>query len=506
MIKTKINRHDLEYYLYAMIKAFYPKAPVLAPDTAEHNIPEDEEGENEDIISCSINEDEFEISINKGLYFTKDYFEKFSIISKSEENEFKDEIRGYIYDVLTGYTERKLEWGNLTGIRPTKLYLNKMIEEQKKINENDEYPDNISMAARATVIEDMMRIHSTLSKKGNLAADIALTEKKIIDGVHTNNGYSLYIGIPFCPSRCLYCSFTSNPIFMYKACINDYINALKKEITVTNEIMKDYFLDSIYIGGGTPTALSASEIDELLGIVTAVMPMDNVKEFTVEAGRPDSITKEKLEVIRKYPVTRISINPQTMKDETLRLIGRNHSVSDFENAYEMARKAGFDNINMDIILGLPGETIEDVKNTIDKIITMTPDSLTVHSLAIKRASRLKEVMDEMGDIRTLDFDEAMDYATTKAMDIGLIPYYLYRQKEMGGNLENTGFASKGKFGIYNIVMMEEVQSIVACGAGTVTKRVFDDGHIERCDTVKDVGLYISKIEEMIDRKRQLFKD
>ena len=498
MIKTSINRHDLEYYLYAMVKAFFPEEQVLAPDTALHNIKEDASGEQNDRIDCLIKESSFSISMTPGIILKKDASKTYDTHEGADSQAYKDEIRGDIYDFLSEYTGKQLRWGNLTGIRPTKLYLTKIMEmtSDKNVSEN-------STEAEA-VIKNMEKLHRVSPLKGKLAMGIALRERKIIESLNSKDSYSLYIGIPFCPSRCLYCSFTSNPISMFEGRVGTYIECIIKEIAAVKEIMKGKNPDTVYIGGGTPTALSALELQLLLEKMSGIMSLDGLKEFTVEAGRPDSITKEKLMVLKEFPVNRISVNPQTMNDKTLEIIGRKHTVRQFEEAFAVARELGFDNINTDIILGLPGEKESDIEHTIKRLTKMRPDSLTVHSLAIKRASRLKELLEDMGDLRTLDFDRAMDIATGGADEMGLLPYYLYRQKDMGGNLENTGFAREGKFGFYNVAIMEEVQTIIACGAGTVTKRVYGDGRIERCDTVKDVNLYISKIEEMIDRKRQLF--
>jgi oxygen-independent coproporphyrinogen-3 oxidase len=348
-------------------------------------------------------------------------------------------------------------------------------------------------------------------EKARLSIDIAKREKGILDSIHcshgdnngNNHGYSIYIGIPFCPTTCLYCSFTSYPIAVWKKRINEYLGALFKEIDFISEFYRDKILDTVYIGGGTPTTLEACELDSLLGYVRDKLDFSSVKEFTVEAGRADSITREKLEVLKKYGVTRISVNPQTMKDETLKLIGRRHTVEQVKTAFLLAREVGFDNINMDIILGLPGEVESDVQNTIDEIIKLNPDSLTVHSLAIKRASKLSQWIEENGISTLKNTDTTMEIARLGAERLDMKPYYLYRQKNMSGNFENVGYARAGKYGIYNILIMEEVQSIVALGAGSITKRVFDDGRIERCDNVKDVGMYIEKIDEMIERKRVL---
>ena len=265
-------------------------------------------------------------------------------------------------------------------------------------------------------------------------------------------------------------------------------------------------LDSVYIGGGTPTTLEAEQLDRLISNLKKYFTFSTVIEFTVEAGRADSITREKLEVLYKHGVHRISVNPQTMKDDTLKLIGRRHTVEQVKEAFQLAREVGFTNINMDLILGLPNETVEDVEDTIRQVCQLKPDSLTVHSLAVKRASKLGEWI-EKNDISMLkNTDETMEVARKGALSMNMKPYYLYRQKNMAGNFENVGYATEGNFGIYNILIMEEKQTIVALGAGSITKRVFPDGRIERSDNVKDVALYIEKIDDMIERKRKLFSE
>lgn len=357
---------------------------------------------------------------------------------------------------------------------------------------------------QAEIIDFLEREHYVSYEKAKLSLDIAEREKRLLDTLHYENGYSLYIGIPFCPTTCLYCSFTSYPICSWKNKIDQYLEAVFKEIDYVSEAYKDKILDTVYIGGGTPTTLEADELDRLITKVKSTFNFENVKEFTVEAGRADSITYDKLMVLKKHDVSRISINPQTMKDETLKIIGRRHTVDEVIKAFEMARQIGFDNINMDIILGLPGEMEEDVAYTVDEIKKLNPDSLTVHSLAIKRASRLQAWITENGIATLNNTDRTMEIAAKAADDMNMKPYYLYRQKNMSGNFENVGYATEGKEGIYNILIMEEKQTIVALGAGSITKVVLPDGRIERCDNVKDVGLYIEKIDEMIERKKSLF--
>ena len=489
-IKVQINKGEREYDVYALLTSFFPGVEVVTAADAE--------GEFEGLFE--IKEDGSNVKIS--LCFEDIKQSKDFEIKSAEKDAAKKEFGLALYDFLSECTGKELPWGNLTGIRPTKL-IRTMLEEEieldpngTNVNESDFVIEKIKERAYA---ERRLR-----GEKLELGIDIAKREIDIMSRLHETDGYSVYVGIPFCPSTCLYCSFTSNPIFKYKDKIGDYLKALKKELEWTASNLSDRYLDTIYIGGGTPTTLSPEQLDELLGYITSILPFEHVREFTIEAGRADSITKEKLEVIRKYPINRISVNPQTMSDKTLKLIGRNHSVGQFVEAFKLAREMGFENINTDIIIGLPGETVEDVKHTMDELVKLAPDSLTVHSLAIKRASRLKRWMEENELEITMDYDEAMRICAEGAKKIGLNPYYLYRQKQMAGNLENTGYSTPGKEGLYNILIMEEIQSIVAIGAGSVSKCVYPDGRIERCDNVKDIDLYLSQIDEMINRKTRLF--
>ncbi len=419
-------------------------------------------------------------------------------ISFIDVDKSKNDLKKEIYLQLSQKTGKILPWGDLTGIRPTRIAMN-LVDEGKSDEEIFRY---------------MKDTYLVSDEKINLSIDIARREKQVLKDIDYQNGYSLYIGIPFCPTTCLYCSFTSYPIGAFKGIVDDYISCLKKEIDYMAQDFAGKTLDTVYIGGGTPTTLEPEQIRELIGYLRDRVDLSRVKEFTVESGRPDSITREKLKAMKEMGVTRISVNPQTMSDATLRVIGRQHTVAQLIDSFNMARGEGFDNINMDIILGLPGEDASDVQHTIDEIKKLSPDDLTVHSLAIKRGSRLFEAIRERelrGEMKTTMLEsmnntgEMMEIARKGALDLGLEPYYLYRQKNISGNFENTGYARPGKAGIYNILINEEVQSIVALGAGTVTKRVYGEGgRIERCDNVKDVKLYMDNIEEMIDRKRKLF--
>ena len=359
-------------------------------------------------------------------------------------------------------------------------------------------------ASDEEIAEYMKEVYLIGDEKLRLCMDTARNEKRILERIDAEKGYSLYIGIPFCPTRCLYCSFTSYPVEACRNKTDAYLDALFKEMDDTAELMKDMTPDTVYVGGGTPTTLSAVQLDRLLSKAEKTFDLGKIKELTVEAGRPDSIDKDKLQVLKAHNVSRISVNPQSMNQRTLDMIGRAHTVEMTRRAFEMAKDEGFDNINMDIIMGLPGEGQEEVSYTIEEIKKLYPDSLTVHSLAIKRASGLAEWIKKEGISALINTDETMAIAAKGAHEMGMHPYYLYRQKNMAGNFENVGYAKEGKEGIYNILIMEEVQSILALGAGTVTKRVYGDGRIERCDNVKDIDMYISNINDMMERKRKLF--
>ncbi len=402
--------------------------------------------------------------------------------------ETKNRIKRMLYGMAKELTGKTLPWGTLTGIRPTKIAMTKLMEG---------HPEE---AVRAYMKETYL----TSDAKIDLSIEIAGRELKLLSGIDYEHGYSLYVGIPFCPTTCLYCSFTSFPIAQWEKRMEEYLEALFKEMDYTAEKMEGRTLDTVYIGGGTPTSLSAGHLDRLIKRLKETFDFQTVKEFTVEAGRPDSITEDKLKVLKEHGVTRISINPQTMKPETLSLIGRRHSVDMVKEQFFLARSLGFDNINMDLIIGLPEEDMEDVKHTMEEIKALGPDSITVHSLAIKRAARLNMFKDKYGDLKISNTEEMIDLTAAYAREMGQEPYYLYRQKNMAGNFENVGYSLPGKACIYNILIMEEKQTIVALGAGTTTKVVFpSENRLERVENVKDVEQYITRIDEMLERKEKM---
>ncbi|HOA79873.1 MAG TPA: coproporphyrinogen dehydrogenase HemZ [Defluviitaleaceae bacterium] len=439
--------------------------------------------------------DVYIISILKDNTCRAEIYDNNNLIVYKEEKSPKDpklqkqKLASVLYKALVEVTKKEMPWGFLTGIRPTKI-VHELMEE--KLNEEE-------------IKKQLINFYYIREDKANLMIEVAKKEKEILDK-NKDNEISLYIGIPFCPSKCLYCSFTSYAIDNRQNLVEDYLEALEKEILFSKEYLKDKYIRSLYIGGGTPTSLNLNQLERLLIQINKSFFIEELDEFTVEAGRPDTITREKLNLLKQYNVDRISINPQTMDNDTLVRIGRKHSKEEIIEAFYMAREAGFDNINMDIILGLPGEDTKNVSYSMSEIKKLSPDSLTVHTMAIKRASRLSESLEEYSLIDEDKVEKMLDITYQAAISMGMKPYYLYRQKNMLGNFENVGYSKVGKESIYNIQIMEEKESIIALGAGAITKLVYKDtNRIERIPNVKNVYEYIKRIDEMILRKESLLQ-
>ena len=480
MIEVKINDESFAYDIHSLIQAFYPgtEIQVRAKESFTEDTPvkmETEIGEKEIFFAV----------IENGSFQRKGRVS----VENPERKEVKNQLKKLIYRELCAYTGKTLPWGTLTGIRPVKIPM-AMIEEGYSNLEAARY---------------MWETYDVSKEKAALAISIANREREVLKGLDYENGYSLYVGIPFCPSICLYCSFSSSPIKKWEDRVEDYLEALFKELEFLGKAYAGRKLNTVYVGGGTPTTLTAPQLDRLLSCIEDNFDFGDLKELTVEAGRPDSVTPEKFQVLKEHQVSRISINPQTMNQKTLDLIGRKHTAEEIKEAFRMAREAGFDNINMDLIVGLPGEHIEDVRHTMEELRALDPDSITVHSLAIKRAARLKLFRDAYEEIGLENSQEIMDLTYRYCTEQGAFPYYLYRQKNMAGNFENVGYAKVDKAGIYNILIMEEKQTILAAGAGASSKFVFAADHIERVENVKDVAQYISRIDEMIERKRSFME-
>ena len=402
----------------------------------------------------------------------------------------KRQVKSALYGLLKQLTGMHPPWGSLTGIRPTRLIYEAMEAglspeeaERNVISTFDVTPD------RAALLSDIVDMQRGIREA---PAD----------------RFDLYIGIPFCRTRCSYCSFASGELGDGSR-VQPYVDALLREIALSKALMDEagMRLRAGYIGGGTPTAIPCGDLERILAAAQAAFP--DAVEWTVEAGRPDTIDEEKLQMLKRRGVTRISVNPQTFSDDTLRRVGRAHTGQDTVDAYRLARSMGFDDINMDVIAALPGETVADFAHTLEVVEDLAPDSVTVHSLAIKRSSRLHEQLvvagAGYGQIEAEGAAEMIALARRRLTAKGWRPYYLYRQKYMAGNLENVGYAKPGKACLYNIGNMEETVSVLALGAGAITKWLFSDHslRIERAPNVRNIDEYVARVEEMAQRKRSV---
>ena len=387
----------------------------------------------------------------------------------------------------TGYTPK---WGILTGVRPAKLY--SRLVKQTGLEKTEEYFKNT-----LKVSDEKLRLCQS-----------AVKGEEKITSLSRPDSFSLYISVPFCPTRCSYCSFVSHSVEQARRLIPEYVKLVCEEIRKNGEIAKELGLrlETVYIGGGTPTTLSAEELTTVMNRVRESFDLSNLREYTVEAGRPDTITSDKLNAVKAGGATRISINPQTMNDAVLAEIGRKHTAAQTVEAFKKARKLGFDNINMDLIAGLPTDTLESFKNTVNEILKLDPESVTVHSLSMKRSSslnvsgRLPEI--EIGKTA----GEMVDFANKTLCDNGIFPYYMYRQSKTVGNLENVGYAKKGYECFYNVYIMDETHTILAGGASAVTKLKQPKGPlIERIFNFKYPYEYINRFDEIISRKDGIYK-
>lgn len=465
MTKIKVTDEKFKYEIYNVFHLFYDEVNFIDDSKYDYKLATEKD-------SIEILQD----NIGKIYRYEKELTEK-------------ENVKKIIYQYLSAVTGKKVPWGTLVGIRPTKIVLN-LLKEGKTTEQIKEY----------------FKYHSlTREDKTNLCIDVARVEKNFVNKDSKN--ISLYIGMPFCPTRCLYCSFISDTIQSCKDIVDDYLEAMYCEMDRVAEYIKDKNLniECVYFGGGTPTAIDNYQFEETMKkIYNNFISNNYVKEFTVECGRPDSINSEKLNTLKKFGVQRISINPQTMNDSTLKLIGRGHNSRDLIDKFKLARSLGFNNINVDIIVGLPGEGLKEIKYTCNEILQLSPESLTVHGMSLKRGSKLHQNTLNNIHMKIAPSDELdkMYKETDKlSKSLNLKPYYMYRQKNMVGHMENVGYSIPGKECIYNMEMIEERQTIIGIGANSVSKIIFlDENRLERFPNLKDVREYTRRIEEKVKSK------
>lgn len=470
MIKLLVINHKFHYEMEKLLRIFMPdiKIQVVYEECEDFN------------IYTSVT-DEIKVIINF------EGFNKTHTAPLCDDNEMQ--MGRMVYSLMGEYTGFYPKWGVLTGVRPSKLLIN--TEKQMGREKTEEYFKNDLLVS---------------NEKFRLAREVADWEEKII-GTSEPDSFSLYVSIPFCPSRCSYCSFVSHSVENDKAknLLPQYVKLLSEELKHTGEIARKIGvnLESIYIGGGTPTTLSAEQLEIVINAIKNNFDLTTCREFTVEAGRPDTITEEKLLVLKNSPIDRISINPQTFNDSVLQAVGRRHTAEDTINIFNMARRLGFNNINMDLIAGLPTDTVEGFCHSLDTAFSLDPENITVHTLAVKRSSTIGQNNPKLAVQNANTASEMLKYTYDKLYE-KYHPYYMYRQSKSAGALENVGWAKDNTECIYNIFMMEECHTILSCGGGAVTKLKAPKGdEIERIFNFKYPFEYISGFNELTERKKRI---
>ena len=466
-----VKNHNFHFELENLTRLFFPNEKItVIRDFSEPQPP---------YIYTEVS-DKITISVNIGSFNKSE-----TAVKRLTDDDNELVSAQLLYKLLCDFTGLTQPWGILTGVRPVKL-LRRLAEESSeeqavKKFENDFFVSNEKIA---------------------LSRETEHNERKILE-LSKPESFSLYVGIPFCPSRCSYCSFVMASIERAEKLIEPYTKLLCEEIKRTAEIANKLGLrlETVYFGGGTPTTLSAEQLDTVLGTVNNSFDMSTCREFTVEAGRPDTIDIAKLFALKENKVDRISINPQTVNDEVLKTIGRKHTAQQFFEAFELARKCGFDNINTDLIAGLPTDTPESFKNSLDSIVRLNAECITVHTLCMKRASRLTTEGVTLDLQQARDAREMLAYTQNILGQNEYIPYYMYRQSRMVGNLENVGWSKRGFESLYNVYVMDETHTILACGSGGVTKlKRNNPDYLERIFNFKYPYEYIDRFDELIQRK------
>ncbi|NLT12170.1 MAG: coproporphyrinogen dehydrogenase HemZ [Clostridiaceae bacterium] len=470
MITLRIIGHHAIYPVSDVVRLFF--GPIRMRDTGEIQADCDEDLEiisqleNIDIDGTKLQSQRLSTLING----------KCICSTTIEELPLNREVKRSLYNALSIYTGRKFPWGSLTGIRPTVV------------------------AREVTSDTQLNHLYGVRSDKARLSIITASHEDEVMRKINKSS-LSIYIGIPFCPTRCSYCSFPAHDMSSGTDTLNEYVEALLKEMELLQHLFQN--IDSVYFGGGTPTVLTDELFEAFINRAFSLLSPNAGVEVTLEAGRPDTITKSKLNTAKKNGFNRICINPQTLNNQTLRNIGRNHSVEDFLKAYSDIRQMGFNTVNADLIAGLPGESYSDFTISLNTLAELKPENITVHSLYKKRTAMLSR--DEvMKAVSMEDIDRMLQYSHNRLPELGYIPYYLYKQKDTLGGHENTGYSFPGDECRYNVAMMSDAYSVLAIGAGGVSKRVFSDRRLVRCDCVKNPAEYIRRVKEMAERKLRFF--
>lgn len=492
MIWVYLKGHNYKHEVKELIKLFFFNREI--------NFIEDENIYNEDgilIKNClEKNKDDYfsltEVIKNGKIIsgYLVDSINNIDIRGADLNKKIKVGIKQSVYEAVSKIVKTKAPWGILTGVRPVKIVHDLM-------NRKIEYEKTYSI---------LRNEYKLSNDKTNLIMDVA---KKQRDYIYpsSEDRFSLYISIPFCPTRCIYCSFPSNSLEVSRKYVDEYTEKLIYELIEIKKLMKDKKIYTVYIGGGTPTAIPKENLDKIIKCIYNLFGIENIKEITVEAGRPDTMTVEKLSMLKNNHIERISINPQTMNLKTLDLIGRKHTDEDIIKTFKLARKIGFPIINMDIIIGLPGEYICDVERTLKIVSELRPENLTVHTLAVKRDSEFRGKIDRYPIKNQETINSMLELSRKYAGNMKLQPYYLYRQKQMLGNFENIGYSLKEKECIYNMLIMEEKETIIAVGAGGVSKIFFPKGNkFKRVPNVKSLGEYLKRTEEMVARKKSFIEN
>lgn len=471
MVLKTIN-HSCEYEAKKICTMFFPYEKIKS------------QGEDDIVITTAYEN-------NQLLVDAVVYDKKIKKSYKLKQNEdMATAMSVLLYNTFSELLQIRNPWGILFGVRPAKL-MHRVYNEHGELGAREYFEKNYLVSPQKT----------------ELAIEVMKHENKIIS-LSKDNSYSLYVSIPFCPTRCSYCSFVSHSIENTKKLVEPYVDLLCKELEHTAQIAKalELRLETIYFGGGTPTSLSAAQLKKLLSTIEDNFNLSNLREYTVEAGRPDTVTKDKLLTLKEHNISRISINPQSFNDAVLEAIGRRHTTAQTLEAYELARSCGFDNINMDLIAGLPGDTLQSFKNSVDTAVSLNAESVTIHTLALKSAAYIVTQESTFDLTDRIIASDMVSYSAKVLTESDYYPYYMYRQSKSAGNLENVGWCKQGRDCLYNVFMMDETHSVFACGAGAVTRlKNPKTAHIDRIYNFKYPYEYINNFGEVLDRKNKIMK-